>query len=46
MQNIDREPLFCTLFAEQKSVQFCISLSFSDCYDEILIKLKEIVLLF
>ena len=24
IQNIDREPLFCTLFAKQKSVQFCL----------------------
>ena len=38
MQNIDREPLFCTQFAKQK---VCPILNFIDFYDKILINLEE-----
>ena len=42
MQNMDREPLFCTNLQNKMTVKFSISLCLRDCYDKILIKLEEI----
>ena len=49
MQNIDREPLFCTHFAQsKKSVQFCIffCVCFRDSYYEMLIELEKMFIKF